>query len=88
MITVQRTGQTDISDFKFIDIGLYTTQDDGRQTDGGSHISICSSRIMVFVNVFCRVFYIIILIDNLSVMHNTRQKKKGLMMSNTLNTVS
>lgn len=29
LITVQRTGQTDISDFKFIDIGLYTTQDDG-----------------------------------------------------------
>jgi len=88
LITVQRTGQTDISDFKFINIGLYTTPDNGRQTDGGSHISICSSRIMVFVNVFCRVLYFIILTNYLCIMHNIGKIKKSLIMSNTLNTVS
>lgn len=52
---VQRTGQADIFDFEPIDIGLHTTQDNGRQTDGGSHTGFRGTGIMVLVDVFRRV---------------------------------
>lgn len=57
VLLVQRTGQIDIFDFEFVDIGLYTTENNGRQTDRGSDIGVRGARFVVLVDVFRRVLY-------------------------------
>jgi len=55
VFTGKRTGQIDLPDFQSADIGLHTTENNGRQTDGRSYIGVRGTLFVVLVDVFRRV---------------------------------